>query len=166
MTIPKNSPGDLAVPTDLLNNDVVEIAELLNNIIADSFALYVKTKNFHWHVYGPHFTEYHELFGEQADQILGSIDVLAERVRKLGKITIRSIGDIQDLTDIEDSNEVGMECADMFKELLEDNKMVVESMRKAIEVCEENNDRTTSNILQGFQDDAEKRVWFLFELTK
>jgi len=166
MTIPKNAPADLAVPTDLLNNDVVEIAELLNNIIADSFALYVKTKNFHWHVYGPHFTEYHELFGEQADQILGSIDVLAERVRKLGKITIRSIGDIQDLTDIEDSNEVGMECADMFKELLEDNKMVVESMRKAIEVCEENNDRTTSNILQGFQDDAEKRVWFLFELTK
>lgn len=161
----EKTPSQLKTPTDLNTDSVDSIVEVLNPIIADSFSLYVKTKSFHWHVYGSHFNDYHELFDSQADSIFGSIDILAERVRKLGKVTIRGIKDIKSLTQIEDCEDLP-DAEDMILELLEDNKSIVKSMREAIEVCEDNNDRVTSNILQGLLDDVEKRVWFLFEISK
>lgn len=161
----KTTPSQLKTPTDLGNSSVDDIVKILNPLIADAFSLYVKTKSFHWHVYGPHFNDYHKLFDKQAEQIFGSIDTLAERVRKLGRVTITGIKDILDLTRIEDCEE--LEDAEyMIKELLEDNKDVAISMRSAIDICEENGDKPTANILQSLLDETERRIWFLFELTQ
>ena len=160
----KTTPLQLKTPTDINQASVKEITDAINPLIADAFALYVKTKNFHWHVYGPHFHDYHELFDGQASAILGSIDTLAERVRKIGGVTIQGISDIQSLTQIKDCEDFP-DAEEMMAELLDDNKKVVSSMRDAMEICEENDDKATSNILQGLIDEAEKRVWFLFEIT-
>lgn len=155
----------LATPTDLEDSQVNKIVPVLNQLIADAYALLVKTENFHWHVSGPNFFQYHKLFDEQASSIEGAIDPLAERVRKLGGITVRSIGEISKLQTIADNDDNFVKPDDMIMELLSDNTHIVEGIRKAVEVCEQNDDCATANMLQDLLNEAEKRVWFLFETS-
>ena len=156
----------LSTQTDLSGNAIPEIAEALNGLAADSYALYTKTKNFHWHVSGPHFRDYHLLFDEQAAEIFATIDDLAERVRKLGARTLHSIGEIARLQTIKDNNKDFVSPADMLKELMEDNKTVIRAMRKAHEIADKHDDVATASILENFIDAAEKRNWFLFEASR
>jgi starvation-inducible DNA-binding protein len=156
----------LSTQTDLSGNAVPEIADALNGCLADAFALYLKTKNFHWHVSGPHFRDYHLLFDEQAAEIFATTDELAERVRKLGASTLHSISEIAKRQSIKDNDKDFVTPADMLKELMEDNKTVIKAMRKAHEVADEHNDVATASILENFIDQAEKRNWFLFEASR
>jgi len=142
------------------------VADAVNPLIADAFALYVKTKNFHWHLTGPRFRDYHLLFDEQAAAILESIDELAERVRKLGGPTIRSIGHIGRLQTISDDNDDFVPTSEMIRRLLADNRHIAEQQRAAIEVCDSHQDTPTGNILQEILDQTERRIWFLFELSQ
>lgn len=158
-------PTQLAPPSDLSEQGRQEIAAAINPLVADAFALYVKSKNFHWHVFGSHFRDYHLLLDEQADQIFAMIDVLAERVRKLGQPTIRSIGSISRLQNVKDDDEVLVEPQEMMKRLMNDNKDFAKRMREAHEVCEKHNDIATTSILEIFIDETERRTWFLFEIT-
>ena len=160
-----NAARALQTPTDLSQSSVSEVAAALNPIVADSFALYVKTKNFHWHLSGPHFRDYHLLFDEQAEAIFESIDILAERVRKIGGLTLKSISHISKLQTIEDDNDDFVEPRDMILRLLQDNRATAESMRKAISVCDENEDSPSGNILQDILDQTERRIWFLSEIS-
>ena len=156
----------LDTPTDLSDAAVRDISKAMNAILADSFALYLKTKNFHWHVSGPHFRDYHVLLDEQAAQIFGATDDMAERVRKLGGMTIRSIGDIARLQRIKDNEENYVPPVDMLKELMEDNKKVAKAMRAAHALCDEHEDVATASMLEIWIDEAEKRAWFLFEASR
>jgi starvation-inducible DNA-binding protein len=156
----------LETPTDLSHNAVPEIAEALNGLVADNYALYTKTKNFHWHVSGPHFRDYHLLFDDQATEIFAAIDDLAERVRKLGARTIHSIGEIAKLQSIKDNDKSFVSPSDMLRELMEDNKTVIRRMRAAHEVADKHDDVATASILENFIDQAEKRNWFLFEASR
>jgi len=156
----------LATQTDLSGNAVPEIADALNGCLADAFALYLKTKNFHWHVSGPHFRDYHLLFDEQAAEIFATTDELAERVRKLGASTLRSISEIAKRQSIKDNDKDFVAPADMLKELMEDNKTVIRAMRKAHEIADSHDDVATASILENFIDQAEKRNWFLFEASR
>jgi starvation-inducible DNA-binding protein len=156
----------LSTQTDLSGNAIPEIAEALNGLVADSYALYTKTKNFHWHVSGPHFRDYHLLFDEQAAEIFATVDDLAERVRKLGARTIHSISEIAKLQTIKDNNKDFVSPANMLKELMEDNKIVIRAMRKAHEIADKHDDVATASILENFIDAAEKRNWFLFEASR
>jgi len=156
----------LETPTDLSNNATPEIAEALNRLIADSFALYLKTKNFHWHVSGPHFRDYHLLFDEQAEQIFATVDDLAERVRKLGQRTVHSIGELAKRQTLSDNDKTYVAPADMIRELMGDNKKMMQAMRAAHEVCDQHNDVATASILENFIDQAERRNWFLFEASR
>ena len=156
----------LQTQTDLSANAVPELAEALNGLLADSFALYVKTKNFHWHVSGPHFRDYHLLFDEQAAEIYATTDELAERVRKLGARTVHSISEIAKLQTIKDNNKDFVSPADMLMELMADNKTVIKAMRAAHEVADSHDDVATASILENFIDAAEKRNWFLFEASR
>lgn len=156
----------LSTQTDLSGNAVPEIADALNGCLADAFALYLKTKNFHWHVSGPHFRDYHLLFDEQAAEIFATTDELAERVRKLGASTLHSIGEIGRRQSIKDNDKDFVTPADMLKELMEDNKTVIKAMRKAHEVADKHDDVATASILENFIDQAEKRNWFLFEASR
>jgi starvation-inducible DNA-binding protein len=156
----------LQTQTDLSGNAVPEIAEALNGLAADSFALYTKTKNFHWHVSGPHFRDYHLLFDEQATEIFATIDDLAERVRKLGARTIHSVSEIAKLQTIKDNNKDFVSPAEMLAELMTDNKTVIKAMRKAHEIADKHDDVATASILENFIDAAEKRNWFLFEASR
>lgn len=160
------APGPLATPTDLESNEVRAVVEAVNPLIADSLALYVKSKNFHWHVSGPHFRDYHLLFDEQAESLLESVDILAERLRKIGGSTIRSIGHIGSLQTIGDDDEELVPPLEMVRRLLEDNRAMAEHQRAAIEVCDQSRDTPTGNILQEILDQTERRVWFLFEITR
>ncbi len=153
----------LATPTDLSTAAVHAITDALNPLTADAFALYVKTKNFHWHISGPHFRDYHLLLDEQADQIFASIDLLAERVRRIGGTSLHSIGQISRLQTIKDDNEEFVPALDMLRRLREDNSHMAQAMRAANEVCEKYKDVATSNILETLIDETEKRTWFLFE---
>jgi starvation-inducible DNA-binding protein len=135
-------------------------------LIADAFTLYVKTKNFHWHLYGSHFRDFHLLFDGHADQILASTDTLAERVRRVGGTTIRSIGHISELQTIEDDDNEIVPAGEMVRRLMEDNAHIAKSIRSAISVCDENRDSATSNLLQEILDETEKRKWFLFEIVQ
>ena len=153
----------LATPTDLSENGVKAIAEALNRLCADAFALYLKTKNFHWHMSGPHFRDYHLMLDEQGDQIEASIDPLAERVRKLGQTTLRSIGHIARLQSVKDNDAPYVSPGDMLKELEQDNRAMAASMRKAHELCDDNHDSGTAGLLETFIDETERRAWFLFE---
>lgn len=159
-------PRQLATSTDLKLDDVRTIAQTVNPLVADAIALYVKTKNFHWHLTGPYFRDYHLLFDEQAAAILQSVDVLAERVRKIGGTTIHSIGEIGQLQTISDDDEEIVPSAEMIRRLLADNRHMAEQQRKAIEVCDGRGDTPTGNILQEILDDSERRIWFLFELSQ
>ena len=160
-----NAARALQTPSDLSRSSVNDVAAELNPIVADSFALYVKTKNFHWHLSGPHFRDYHLLFDEQAEAIFESIDILAERVRKIGGVTIKSVSHISKLQTIDDDNDDFVEPSDMIQRLLQDNRTTAESMRKAISVCEDNEDSPSGNILQDILDQTERRIWFLSEIS-
>lgn len=156
----------LATPTDLKPEDVRAITEVVNSLIADALALYVKTKNFHWHLSGPRFRDYHLLFDEQAGPLLESVDVLAERVRKIGGTTIRSIGHIGRLQTLEDDDDEFVPTSKMIQRLLADNQRMAEQQRAAIEVCDTRGDTPTGNILQEVLDQTERRIWFLYELSQ
>ncbi len=155
----------LATPTDLTSDAIEAVTTALNELVADAFALYVKTKNFHWHLTGPHFRDYHLLFDEQADQLLESIDPLAERVRRIGGTTIRSIGHITELQAITDDNQAFVPAEEMIERLLADNRQMAARQRAAMELAEKNRDYPTSNLLQGLLDETEKRIWFLYEVS-
>src|SRR5690606_28184040 len=151
---------------DLNRNDTRTVADALNRVLADSFALYLKTKNFHWHVSGPHFRDYHLMLDEQAAQILATTDVIAERVRKTGNTTLRSIGDIARRQSIKDNDAEFVAPADMLAELREDNLALVASLRAAKEIVDEAKDNATSGVLDDWTDQAEERAWFLFEASR
>ena len=156
----------LATQSDLSGNAIPEIAEALNGLVADSYALYTKTKNFHWHVSGPHFRDYHLLFDDQATEIFATVDDLAERVRKLGARTIHSIGEIARLATIKDNDKDYVSPEAMLTELMNDNKTVIKRMRAAHEIADRHEDVATASILENFIDAAEKRNWFLFEASR
>jgi starvation-inducible DNA-binding protein len=156
----------LATPTDLPTNELSNVADALNSALADCFALYLKTKNFHWHVSGPHFRDYHLLMDDQATQIYGVTDAIAERVRKTGNVTLRSIGDISRHQTIKDNDADFVSAADMLAELRDDNLKLVESFRKVKELAEEAKDNATSGIVDEWTDQAEERAWFLFEASR
>lgn len=160
------APPDLATTTDLSPQQVKAITEALNPLIADAFALYVKTKNFHWHLYGSHFRDFHLLFDEHADQIFDSIDVMAERARRIGGTTIRSISHISQLQTIEDDNDDLVPAGEMIRRLMEDEFHISKKIRAAIDVCDQNKDSATSNQLQDILDKTERRKWFLFEISR
>jgi starvation-inducible DNA-binding protein len=160
------APPQLATPTTLKPQGVQAIVEALNPLIADGFALYVKTKNFHWHLSGSHFRDYHLLFDEHAEQIFATIDPLAERVRKIGGTTIRSIGHIASLQTVQDDNADFDSPLNMGKRLMEDNKNMAVQMRAAHEVCERHGDVATASLLEVFLDETERRTWFLFEVIQ
>lgn len=159
----KKVPKKLAVPHDLHEKGRKKISEHLNLLAADAFALYIKAKNFHWHASGSHFRDYHLLFDEQADQVFAMIDPLAERVRKLGFLTIHSTGEVARLQRIKDDNAIFVEPKKMLENLMNDNKDYAAFLRKAHEVSEEHKDVATCSILEIFLDETERRVWFLFE---
>ena len=156
----------LDTPTDLSADAVSQISPKMNEILATTFALYLKTKNFHWHVSGPHFRDYHLLLDEQAEQIFVSTDDIAERVRKIGGITLRSIGQISKLQGIEDNDESYVAPGDMLRELMGDNKKVVAAMRACHKICDDHEDVATASLLENFIDQAERRTWFLFEASR
>jgi starvation-inducible DNA-binding protein len=159
-------PARLDTPTDLSSEGVQEIAAKLNPLLADVFALYLKTKNFHWHVSGPHFRDYHLLLDEQGEQIFAITDDIAERVRKIGGTTVRSIGHIGELQSIEDNDEEFVAPNDMLRELMDDNKKLVAEMRGAHDVADKHGDVATASLLENFIDEAERRTWFLFEASR
>jgi starvation-inducible DNA-binding protein len=156
----------LATPTDLKPNAVRDLAGALNILLADVFGLYLKTKNFHWHVSGPHFRDYHLLLDEQGDQIFATTDAIAERVRKIGGTTLRSIGHIGRLQCIEDNDADFVTPMDMLAELRDDNKQLVARMRETHDLCDEHRDVAMASLLEVWVDEAERRTWFLFEATR
>ena len=156
----------LATVTDLSQQEARAVIEAVNPLIADAFALYVKTKNFHWHLYGSHFRDYHLLFDEHAEAILESIDVMAERVRRVGGTTIRSIGHVGHLQTIQDDDEDLVQAGEMVRRLMEDNTYIAKMIRNAIAICDAKRDSATSNNLQEILDETERRKWFLFEILQ
>jgi starvation-inducible DNA-binding protein len=157
----------LDTPTDLDSGAVKAVSEALNGLLADSFALFLKTKNFHWHVSGPHFRDYHLLLDDQAAEIIGSTDDMAERVRKIGGTTLRSIGHIAKLQSVVEDNDADfVPPAMMLKELMDDNKKVAAAMRKAHDVCDDHEDIATASLIENWIDQTEKRTWFLFEAAR
>lgn len=162
----RSVPPALATPTDLGGNATRDVSAALNKVLADTFALYLKTKNFHWHMSGPHFRDYHLLLDEQSDQIFAMTDPLAERVRKLGGITLHGIGEIARLQRIKDNEAEYVDPHEMLAELREDNASFVKSMREAHEVCDEVNDVGSASLLEAWIDEAERRAWFLYETIK
>lgn len=156
----------LATPTDLPKKNTSTIARELNGLVADAFALYVKTKNFHWHMSGPHFRDYHLLLDEQAAQILASIDPLAERVRKLGQRTLLGLQQIDQLRTIEDNQEEFVEPGRMLEVLVEDNKAMAASLRRVHGICDDNDDPASASLLEVYIDETERRTWFLFEANR
>ncbi|HWW65072.1 MAG TPA: DNA starvation/stationary phase protection protein [Sphingomonadaceae bacterium] len=162
----KAAKPKLKTPTDLQSNAVGTTADALNAILADSYAIYFKTKNFHWHVSGPHFRDYHLLLDAQAAQILGTTDAIAERVRKTGNTTLRSVGDIARHQRIKDNNADYVSPGDMLRELREDNLKLIESLREAKDLVDEAKDNATSGMIDDWTDQAEERAWFLFEASQ
>jgi len=156
----------LATPTSLGKDARRDISGALNALLADFFALYLKTKNFHWHVSGPHFRDYHLLLDEQADQIYATTDPIAERGRKLGGTTVRSIGHITRLQRVADNDAEFVTPRDMLAELREDNAGLADRMRATHGACDEHNDVATASLLEVWIDEAERRAWFLFEATR
>ncbi|SRR5579885_213774 len=160
------APPQLATMTELTGQESQAITEALNPLIADLFALYVKTKNFHWHLAGSHFRDYHLLFDEHAEQIFNAIDILAERVRRVGGTTIRSISHIGQLQTISDDNRDFVPAGEMIQRLLEDNAHLAQTQRAAHQVCEKSRDVATASLLETIIDESERRKWFLFEIAQ
>jgi starvation-inducible DNA-binding protein len=156
----------LTTPSGLSAAAIKDITAAMNAILADVFALYLKTKNFHWHVSGPHFRDYHLLMDEQADQIFAITDAVAERVRKIGGTTVRSIGHIARLQRLSDNDADYVEPLDMLAELREDNLSLIAQLRAAHVVCDEHEDVATTSLIEVWIDEAERRAWFLFETTR
>ena len=159
----RRQKAPLRTPTDLSAAAAKDITGAMNAILADVFALYMKTKNFHWHMSGPHFRDYHLLLDEQADQIYAMTDPIAERIRKLGGVTLRSIGHIARLQRVLDNDAEYVEPADMLAELREDNKALAAGLRQAHNVCEGHRDIATTSLIEVWIDETERRTWFLFE---
>ncbi|HLY42723.1 MAG TPA: DNA starvation/stationary phase protection protein [Terracidiphilus sp.] len=169
----KNHTQDDARGADRINvrdgfsaEDVKNLSSVLNALLADVFALYLKTKNFHWHMSGAHFRDYHLLLDEQADQIFAISDDIAERVRKIGGTTLRSIGHISKLQRLSDNDQEFVAARDMLVELHSDNRALVDSLRAAHEVASKANDYATTSLIENWIDEAERRAWFLFESTR
>lgn len=156
----------LRTSTDISKDGVEEIARQLRPLLADVFALYVKTKNFHWHISGPNFRDYHLLLDEHAAQIFPMTDEIAERARKIGATTIHSIGDIAEHQRLKDNNKEFVKPLDMMEELRQDNLHLVHSLRATHEVCNRYNDVATASLIETWIDEGERRVWFLFETTR
>jgi len=156
----------LTTRTDLSRTAVKDISAALNLILADVFALYLKTKNFHWHMSGPHFRDYHLLLDEEADQLFAMTDPIAERVRKLGGITLRSIGQISRMQRVLDNDAEYVEPMDMLTELAEDNKALTARLRQVHNVCDKHRDVATASLIEVWIDETERRAWFLFEATR
>jgi starvation-inducible DNA-binding protein len=156
----------LATPSDLGSDAVKNITGALNALLADVFALYIKTKNFHWHMSGPNFRDYHLLLDEHGDQIFAMTDEIAERVRKIGGVTIRSIGHVARLQRLSDNEAEYVDPLDMLAELREDNRAMLASMRGAHDLCSEENDVATTSLLETWIDETERRIWFLFEIGR
>ncbi len=164
--IQSNKPAKTANPDGFKPEQVRELTDALNALLADVFALYIKTKNFHWHMNGPHFRDYHLLLDEQADQIFAISDAIAERVRKIGGLTIRSIGQIARLQRIKDNDYEFVPAHGMLEELGADNRALVNSLREAHQVASDANDYATTSLIEVWIDEAERRAWFLFEATR
>lgn len=158
--------GPLNTPTDLTAEATRDITGAMNAILADVFALYLKTKNFHWHLSGPHFRDYHLMFDEQGDQIFAMTDPIAERVRKIGGSTIKSIGQISREQRVLDNDADYVDPEDMLAELCEDNKTLAERLREAHNVCDEHRDIATASLIEVWIDETERRTWFLFEASQ
>ena len=161
-----NVANELDTRSSLSTTGVRAISGTINVILADAFALYLKTKNFHWHVSGRHFRDYHLMLDEQAEAIFETTDQLAERVRKIGGVTIRSIGQIARLQTIADNDDEFVAPLAMLRELMEDNKQISAAMRKAHELCDAHDDVATASVLENFIDETERRTWFLFEASR
>jgi len=161
-----NFEGALATPTSLGANATADISGALNALLADTYALYLKTKNFHWHMSGSHFRDYHLLLDEQGDQIFAMTDPIAERVRKVGGTTIRSIGHLARLQRLKDNDADFVTPLDMLSELREDNKALADAMRRTHELCDDHGDVATASLLEVWIDETERRTWFLFESTR
>jgi starvation-inducible DNA-binding protein len=156
----------LATASDLSDKNVAKVAEAMNKIVADAFVLFLKTRNFHWHISGKHFRDYHLMLDEQAADIQASIDPLAERVRKIGAPTVHSFGEILQLTQLKESEGEYLTPRQMFDQLIADNKAVIHSMRKAHEICEQSEDVASASLLENLIDASERRLWFLFETNQ
>jgi starvation-inducible DNA-binding protein len=156
----------LATPTDLTSSATKDIAGAMNAILADVFALYLKTKNFHWHMSGPHFRDYHLLLDEQGDQLFAMTDPIAERIRKIGGPTLKSIGHISRTQRVADNDADYVEPLDMLAELADDNKTLAARLREAHNVCDEHRDIATASLIEAWIDETERRTWFLFEATR
>jgi starvation-inducible DNA-binding protein len=161
---PKERAAQLHTPTE--PNAVPDLSGALNVLLADMFALYVKTKNFHWHMSGPHFRDYHVLLDEHGDQIFATTDAIAERVRKIGGTTLHSIGHIGRLQRVADNDSDFVTPMDMLGELRDNNKQLTANMREAHGLCEKHDDVATASLLEVWIDEAERRTWFLFEATR
>ncbi|MEN5363055.1 Dps family protein [Brevundimonas intermedia] len=153
----------LRTPTGLSDEATRDISAALTTLLADTFALYIKTKNFHWHVSGPHFRDYHLLLDEQSAEILAMTDPMAERARKIGGTTLRSIGQIAKESRVADNDADYVDPLDMLAELRDDNGELIARMREVHDLCDEHNDIATASLLENWIDESEKRVWFLFE---
>jgi starvation-inducible DNA-binding protein len=162
----KAGTATLHTPSDLEPNAVQDLSGALNILLADMFALYLKTKNFHWHMSGPHFRDYHLLLDEQGDQIFATTDPIAERVRKIGGTTLHSISHIGRLQRATDNDSDFVTPIDMLAELRDDNKQLAANMRETHGLCEERDDVATASLLEAWIDEAERRTWFLFEATR
>ena len=160
----RNAP--LATPTDLLANATRDIAAALNGVLADVYAIYLKTKNFHWHMSGPHFRDYHLLLDEQADQLFAMTDPIAERIRKIGGTTLKSISHISRTQRVLDNDAEYVEPLSMLAELREDNKTLAARLREANDLCNEHRDMATASMIDVWIDETERRTWFLFETTR
>jgi starvation-inducible DNA-binding protein len=156
----------LKTPTDLQAEGMRQVSEALNLLLADFFALYLKTKNFHWHVSGPHFRDYHLLLDEQGEQIFGSTDDIAERVRKIGGMTLHSTGEISRMQRIRDNDEDFVPPHEMLSELERDNRQLVHNLRAAHEICDKYEDVASASLIENWIDEAERRAWFLFEASQ
>lgn len=156
----------LDTPSDFSPDAVLAISDALKVALADTFALYMKTKNFHWHMSGSHFRDYHLMLDEQSDQIFDTTDELAERARKIGGASLRSIGHVARLATIKDNDADYVAPEDMLRELMNDNKKLLRSLRKAHSVADDNEDVATTSLLENYIDSAERRTWFLFEAAR
>lgn len=156
----------LVTPTDLKAKATKDIAGMMNAILADVFALYLKTKNFHWHISGPHFRDHHLMLDEHAGQLFAMTDSIAERVRKVGGMTLRSIGQINKMQRVSDNDAVYVEPLDMLAELREDNRTLAGWLREAHDICNEHRDVATASLIETWIDETERRTWFLFEACR
>lgn len=164
--VKKRQEKPILFPTDLGEKASADISAAMNSVLADVFALYLKTKNFHWHVSGPHFHDYHLMFDSHGSEIFAMTDPIAERVRKLGGTTLRSIGHISKLQSITDNNANYVEPSDMLAELCQDNIKLTSRMRTAHDICDKYNDTATASLIEEWIDQTEQRAWFLFETSR